>query len=460
MPKRFCKHINTLTARLAGWRMRTIPDGAFIFIVASVIGALAGLTAHIMKWLIGIISAFAIGNAQPDVMNYRLLIFPCIGLVLTSLYSRYIARADMAHGTSKLIRDVRSGHFNLPSRFIYSPVVGCSLTMGLGGSAGAEGPIAYSGAAIGSSLGRLFKVSPRFMMILFGCGAAAAIAGIYKAPIGGALYTLEVLKLELSTLSVIALLTTCLIASMVSFSMSAYSPDVSFVQHTMFDPSILPAVVVLGIFLGLYSLIYFKTMRGVGGLLVKVKNTLAKNIIAGLILAALVFLFPSFFGEGLGSMERVLDGDFRHVVDSGALYSLADSGFAVIMIFGFSLLAKAVAVGTTNYGGGVSGNFTPTLFAGCMAGLFFAMASNALFGTTFDTANFALMGMAGVMAGVIRAPLMAIFLTTEITQNLNLLLPITLSAAISFCIVKIFSKRPFFQSVYIIEDLKEPSDKE
>lgn len=458
MPTSSSSKFKRLIERLSDWRLRNIPDGSFVFIVAFLIGIFAGLGAFLLKEFIGLISHYLVGTVRDYNADYRLLLFPLAGLLLTTLYTRYVVKADITHGTDRLIRDVQTGQFRLAPRFMYSPILACSMTIGFGGSAGAEGPIAYSGAAIGSTMGRIFKVSPRFLMILFGCGAGAAIAGIYKAPLGGALYTLEVLKLEMSTLSVVLLMMTCLVAAMVSFSLSGYVPDVSFTQHTLFEPSIIPMVLLLGVFIGFYSLYYFNTMQWIGRLLGKIGNVWLKNIVAGATLAALVFLFPALYGEGFECMIRVLGGDVKSIVDPSWLYDICSDRTLVLLVFVGLLLAKAVAVGTTNYGGGVSGNFTPALFAGCMAGMFFAMTCNHFFDTDLNTANFALMGMAGVMSGVIRAPLMAIFLTTEITQNLDLLLPITLTASISFAIVKLFSKRPFFQSQYIVQNLIEPFD--
>lgn len=458
LKSRLKKNLTDLLSKAGEWRHRHIPDGVFIFIVAFFIGALAGFASFVLKELIGFVTEIAVGPTRIDSANYRLLFLPLVGLLLTTVYSRYIAKSDMTHGTERLIADVKNGTFNLSGKLIYSPVIGCSLTLGTGGSAGAEGPIAYSGAAIGSSIGRLFGLPPRFLMILFGCGAGAAIAGIYKAPLGGVLYTLEVLKLELSTLSVIALMMTCLVAAMVSFSLSSYVPDVSFTQGVLFKPEILPVVLVLGVFLGFYSLYYFNTMRWAGKVLGRLRSVWLRCMAAGAVLAILVFLYPTLYGEGFGSMIKVLEGNTKSIAEASWLYGLDKDPVSLLMLFGGLLLTKALAVGVTNYGGGVSGNFTPALFAGCMAGMFFALCCNTMFGMHLSPSNFALMGMAGVMSGVIRAPLMAIFLTTEITQNLNLLLPITLSAAISFCIVKLFSHRPFFQSQYIEQNLKEPFD--
>ena len=294
------------------------------------------------------------------------------------------------------------------------------------------------------------------MMMLIGCGAAGAISGIYKAPIGGMLYALEVLKVEMSTVSVVAMMMTCLISAMVSYSLSGFNVDVQFTQTHPFESSIIPLVILMGVFCGLYSFYYFGMMRYIDKKLNLFKNHWVKNIIAGLGLSAFIFLFPALYGEGFESMTKVLADNVSSITYCSLYYDYHGDTLTLLLVLTGMILVKAVCAGLTNSGGGVSGDFTPTLFAGCMAGLLFAMFSNFAFGTSLDAANFALMGMAGVMAGVIRAPLMAIFLTTELTGNLGLLVPITITASLSFCIVKLCMKEPFFQTQYASANVDDP----
>ncbi len=452
----FGSKVKLIGSDLSQWRRNHIPDNTFIFILAFMIGILSGLGASCLRIMIIFVTKLLTGHLEASHVGYILLFLPLIGILLTSLYSRYIAHDDMSHCTDRIINLIRQRKFNIKRNVTYAPIIGCSLTLGFGGSAGAEGPIAYSGAAIGSNIGQMFKVSPRFMMMLIGCGAAGAISGIYKSPLGGMLYALEVLKVEMSTVSVVAMMMTCLISAMVSFSLSGFNVDVRFDQVYPFESSMIPSVIVMGIFCGLYSFYYFGVMRHLNKKLNLLKKRWMKNIIAGLFLSGFIFLFPALYGEGFGCMSKVLADNISSITYCSLYYEHQGHTLTLILVLAGIILAKAICAALTNCGGGVSGDFTPTLFAGCMAGLFFAMASNYLFGTKLDAANFALMGMAGVMAGVIRAPLMAIFLTTELTGNLGLLVPITITASLSFFIVKICLKEPFFQSEYSSANIDAP----
>ena len=456
MRENIIQHIRVLGSHVTQWRKDHIPDTTFIFILAFLIGILSGLGASCLRWLIMLVTDVATRDLEASHVGYILLILPLIGIVISGCYSRYIAHDDMSHGTDKIINLLHQRKLTIKRNLTYAPIIGCSLTLGLGGSAGAGGPIAYSGAAIGSNIGQMFRVSPRFMMMLIGCGAAGAISGIYKAPVGGMLYALEVLKVEMSTVSVVAMMMTCLISAMVSYSLSGFNVDVRFDQLHAFEPSIIPLVILMGIFCGLYSFYYFGIMRYINGKLQALKNPWVKNIVAGLGLSAFIFLFPALYGEGFDSMTKVLADNVSSITYSSMYYHYHGDTLTLLLVLTGMILVKAVCAGLTNSGGGVSGDFTPTLFAGCMTGLLFAMFSNYALGTHLDAANFALMGMAGVMAGVIRAPLMAIFLTTELTGNLGLLVPITITASLSFCIVKICMKEPFFQSEYESAHLDEP----
>lgn len=444
--------VRIVLSDISQWRRDHIPDNTFIFILAFLIGILSGLGSSCLRSLISLVTGLLMYDQKASHIGYIFLILPLVGILLSATYSKYIAHDDMSHGTQKIITLIRMRKFNIKRNLTYSPIIGCSMTLGFGGSAGAEGPIAYSGAAIGSNIGQMFHVSPRFMMMLIGCGAAGAISGIYKAPIGGMLYALEVLKVEMSTVSVVAMMMTCLISAMVSYSLSGFNVDVQFTQTHPFESSIIPLVILMGVFCGLYSFYYFGMMRYIDKKLNLFKNHWVKNIIAGLGLSAFIFLFPALYGEGFESMTKVLADNVSSITYCSLYYDYHGDTLTLLLVLTGMILVKAVCAGLTNSGGGVSGDFTPTLFAGCMAGLLFAMFSNFAFGTSLDAANFALMGM----AGVIRAPLMAIFLTTELTGNLGLLVPITITASLSFCIVKLCMKEPFFQTQYASANVDDP----
>lgn len=434
--------------RFAGfllWRRRNLSEKAFVFLLASLVGLLAGTGAFVLKRLVGGVSHLLTSHFHSDSANWALLVIPVVGIVLTGIFCRYIMRARLAHGVKQLMTGLANKVYTLRSYLTFAPIVASTLTLGFGGSAGSEGPIAYTGAAIGSNVARIFRLSPRLMMLMVGCGAGAGIAGIFKSPLGGALFTLEVLRMPMSTLSVMVLMVTVIIASMTAYLLSGCSLDIPFDQSVAFDPGLLPYVVLLGLFCGFYSLYYSYVMKKIGLLLEHLHNPWVRNVAGGALLAGLVFLFPSLYGEGYGVVGEMINGDFTGLVSDSLFASDGDGGTTLLILVAFgTMLAKCFATSATNNGGGVSGDFAPTLFAGCVAGFFFASMLNTLFGLELPVAHFAFYAMAGVMAGAIRAPLMAMFLTCEMGAAYAYFLPLMLTAAISFGIVRLFTADSYF----------------
>lgn len=429
--------------RFLCWRRENISDTAFLFIVATLTGLLAGTGAFVLKHLVAAVSHFMTAGLRPMSGNPELLLIPVAGIVLTGIFCRYVLRMHLAHGVRQLMADLSRKVYRLRAVLTVSPILASTITLGFGGSAGSEGPIAYAGAAIGSNMGRLCRFSPRMMMIIVGCGAGAGIAGIFKSPLGGALFTLEVLRMPLSTVSVLVLLVGAVTASMTAYALSGCSLDIPFDQSLAFDSSLLPFIVLLGIFCGIYSLYYSYIMKSVGNWLGHLSNPWIKNLAGGIMLAVLIFLFPVLYGEGYETIGRVIDGDFSTLLGD-SIFAGRGGAWTLILFSGGALVVKCFATSATNNGGGVSGDFAPTLFAGCMAGFFFASLLNELFGLDLPPAHFAYFAMAGVMAGAIRAPLMAIFLTCEMGAAYAFFLPLMLTAAISFGIVRLVTADSYF----------------
>ena len=297
------------------------------------------------------------------------------------------------------------------------------MTIGFGGSVGAEGPIVYTGAALGSNLGRVFRMSPRILMILVGCGAAAGIAGIFKAPIAGMLFTLEVLMLDLTTVSVMPLLIASITSATIAYVYTGYEFEFFFVQSEDFYTSRIPFVILLGLVCGFASLYFTRVMNMMENFFGRFRNRWVKTLMGCLILSGLVFLFPPLYGEGYGSIEGLLAGDTSSIVNGSLFYGDRYSVLFLMVFIGFIILTKAFATSATNGAGGVGGTFAPSLYVGCMTGFLFAFIVNHLgFDISLSTKNFALIGMAGVMSGVMHAPLMAIFLTAELTGGYDLFL--------------------------------------
>ena len=278
-------------------------------------------------------------------------------------------------------------------------------------------------------------------MVMIACGASAGIAGIFKAPVGGALFSLEVLNLSLTLIPVVAVLVASLSAGLTVFLLSGCTPDVEFAHQVPMELSWLPWLVLLGLFCGFYSVYYCTVMSRMSRFYMRLRNHWVRNLIAGGLLAVMIFLFPALYGEGYGFIELVLSGHAGAVTNS-SLFTHVTGVWPILLIFAGMLAVKAFVVASTNSGGGVAGDFAPTLFAGCLAGFFFASVLNELFHIGMPPEDFAYFGMAAVMAAAIRAPLMAIFLTVEIAQTYMLLFPVVVVATVSYCVVRVIHPTP------------------
>lgn len=425
------------------WLKSHLSEKTVIFIIASAVGMFSGIAAQLLKLMIGAVSALLTSRSAAEGINWWLLVFPSVGILLTQVFMRYVLHRVISHGVKRLMVSLKNKIYRLGSYLLYSPMIASSLTLGFGGSAGSEGPIAYTGAAIGSNVGRWFGLSSDSVRLIVGCGAAAGIAGVFMAPIGGALFALEVLRMEFTTMSVIVLLVAALIADLTAYILSGCAMDIDFYMHIPLGFDAYPYVLSLGLFCGVYSIYYSFIMKWVEERLDKVSNRWNGTVLACMILSCAVFIFPSMYGEGYGVIEKVINGTPSSVIDGFIVAGLPSGGWNLVFVSGGILLLKCFAASATTCGG-VAGDFAPALFAGCMAGLFFASLLNLLFGLSLPVSLFALLGMAGVMAGAIRAPLMAIFLTVEMSAGYDYLLPLTLVGALSFGVVRLFTMDNFF----------------
>lgn len=425
--------------KLVVWRERHISEKNFVMVLALIVGIFCGVAAMLLKWLIHIISGALTAGVNIEAGNYIYIIYPVIGVVLVALYVRYIVRENISHGVTRVLYAISSNKSRLKKHNIYTSIVASSVTIGFGGSVGAEGPIVYTGAAIGSNLGAAFRLSPRILMILVGCGAAAGIAGIFKAPIAGMLFTLEVLMIDLTTVTVMPLLIASITSATLAYVYTGFEFEFFFIQSDTFLAAKIPYVLVLGVLCGLVSLYFTRAMNGMEKFFKKFKNPWYKTFIGCLILASLVFLFPPLYGEGYTSINSLLSGDTSAIVNGSLFYAEGDSPWFIITFISVIILTKAFATSATNGAGGVGGTFAPSLYVGCMTGFLFAYVSNYLgFGIELSTKNFALIGMAGVMSAVMHAPLMAIFLTAELTGGYDLFLPLLIVSTIAYGTIKIF----------------------
>ncbi|MGM9844352.1 MAG: chloride channel protein [Muribaculaceae bacterium] len=436
-----------LWLRFLLWREKHIKEKSFVIILAFLTGLLGGFAALLLKLLIHLISSTLQTHIEMTGANYMYLVYPFIGIILATMYVKFFVRDNISHGVTRVLYSISQNKSRLKPHNMYSSVIASAMTIGFGGSVGAEGPIVATGASIGSNLGQLFKMSPRILMILVGCGAAAGIAGIFKAPIAGVLFTIEVLMLDLTTVSVMPLLISSVTAATLAYIFTGYDLEFFFVQSEPFVTQRIPFVIALGVACGLVSLYFTRVMNMMENFFKKRLTTQWKrSLIGGVILAGLIFLFPPLYGEGYSAINELLGGAPSSIVGNSLFSSDGGNNWFILLFIGCIILFKAFATSATNGGGGVGGTFAPSLYVGCMTGFFFAFLINILMpgGDPLSVKNFALMGMAGVMSGVMHAPLMAIFLTAEMTGGYDLFLPLLIVSAISYGTIKLFE--PF--SIY------------
>ena len=425
--------------KVVAWRERHIKESQFLYLLALVVGVTCGFAAQLLKFLIHAISGFLNAHVQEATANYTNLIYPVVGILIVTIFVRYVVKDNISHGVTRVLYAISQRKSRLKKKNCYASLVASSITIGFGGSVGAEGPIVFTGAAIGSNIGQAFRLSPKILMILVGCGAAAGIAGIFRAPIAGMLFTLEVLMIDFTGATVMPLLISSIAGATVAYVLEGYNAEFFFSQSEPFFTRKIPYVILLGIVTGFVSLYFTRMMMSMEGVFGKMRHIWQKILLGGVILAGLIFLFPPLYGEGYGAINELLDGNVSSVVNGSFFYVDRDSVWFIALYIALIVLMKVFATSATNGAGGVGGTFAPSLFVGAMAGFLFAYCLNNLdLGIDISNKNFALMGMAGVMAGVMHAPLMAIFLTAEMTGGYELFLPLLIVSCLSYMTIKIF----------------------
>ena len=429
--------------RVHAWRERHLSERNFVALLALLVGVAAGLAAVLLKYLIGLIGHLVESTVQVTQANWQYLVFPAVGILLSAMYVRYLVRDNISHGVTRVLYAIALKKSRIKMKNMYASLVASSMTIGFGGSVGAEGPIVFTGAAIGSNLGRLFRLSPQTLMLLVGCGAAAGIAGIFKAPIAGVLFTIEVLMLDLTAKRAMPLILSSVCGATVAYVFTGYNVEFFFSQSEPFYASRIPFVVLLGVFCGFVSLYFSSTVGAMESMFRRVTNPRMRFVIGALTLSVLIFLLPPLYGEGYGAITHLLNGQVSEIFDNSLFYNYRDTVWCVLLFVLMLGAMKGIATAATNGAGGVGGTFAPSLYVGCMAGFFFAYLFNQTGIVSADMPlsikNFALMGMAGVMAGVMHAPLMAIFLTAEMTGGYELFLPLLIVSAISYGTSRMFT---------------------
>lgn len=421
------------------WREHHIKERTFVVFLALVVGIFGGFAAQLLKFIISSIAGWLTSHFSTTGANYLYLVYPVVGIVLTVLFVKYVVKDNISHGVTKVLYAISRNKSRLKKKNMYASLVASGITIGFGGSVGAEGPIVYTGAAIGSNIGQAFRLSPKVLMVLVGCGAAAGIAGIFRAPIAGMLFTLEVLMIDLTGVTVMPLLVSSITGATVAYILEGYSSEFFFSQSEPFLTSRIPWAIVLGVICGLVSFYFTKVMFMMETIFGRIGRQIDKIIAGGVIIAGLVFIFPPLYGEGYGAINNLLEGNVAAVVDGTIFYVDRANVWFIALFIASIILMKAFATSATNGAGGVGGTFAPSLFVGALTGFLFAYILNNLdLGIELSQKNFTLMGMAGVMSGVMHAPLMAIFLTAEMTGGYNLFLPLLIVSTLAYITIQLF----------------------
>ena len=443
------KHTNHMTNenrfyRFLLWRERHIRERNFILIISFLVGIGAATASLLLKFLIHTIQQLLWANIREGA-NYWLLLYPIIGILLAGVFVYYVVRDDISHGVTKILYAISQRKSRIKPHNMWSSLVASSLTIGFGGSVGAEAPIVLTGAAIGSNLGRLFRMEQKTLMLLVGCGAAGAVAGIFKAPIAGLVFVIEVLMLDLTMTSVLPLLISSVTAATMSYVFSGTEAMFQFSQTEEFVMERIPYVLLLGIFCGLVSLYFTRAMLRVEGIYASLSHRWQRFILGAAMLSILIFLFPPLYGEGYDTIETLLNGDFIHLMDQSPFLGMENGYWGIVIFLGLILLTKVFASAATNGGGGCGGVFAPSLYIGCIAGFFFSHVLN-FFGLPVDLPekNFALMGMAGTMSAVMHAPLTGVFLIAELTGGYNLFLPLMITSIGSYVTIRAFEPHSLY----------------
>ena len=429
------------------WKETHLTDKQMMVILAFMIGILASMAAYILHTLIHQIQAILTEGFEVTSFNWLYLVFPVIGIYLTSLFVRHIVRDNISHGITRILYAISRKRSRLKPHNCWSSVIASAITIGFGGSVGAEAPIVLTGSAIGSNLGQLFKMDNKTLMLLVGCGAAAAISGIFKAPIAGLVFTLEVLMVDLTMASLLPILVSTITANVFTWLLMGGNSLFSFHMDGAWQVERVPACVLLGLFCAFISLYFIRTMTFCEGIFAKMKNhPYGKLAVGGIMLSSLIFLFPALYGEGYSAINILLNGrteaDWDKLLNNSLFYGHSN---LLVVYIALVLLTKVFATSCTNGAGGCGGTFAPSLFIGGFGGFLFARIWNMQqIGVYVPEKNFTLLGMAGVMAGVMHAPLTGIFLIAEITGGYALFVPLIIVSTVSVMVMSIFEPHSIY----------------
>lgn len=435
-----------LIAYLLRWRRRNISDKNFVLLISFLVGIFTACAGLLLKWLIGQIEQLLTQEFSVTASNWLYLVYPVVGVWLTMLFIHYVVRDDIGHGVTKILFAIARKQSRIRTHNTWTSIVASAITIGFGGSVGAEAPIVLTGSAIGSGLGQVCRLNSKYMMLLVGCGAAGAVSGIFKAPIAGLVFVLEVLMIDLTMTSLLPLLVSSVTAVGLTFAVSGTNPIFEFHLQDTFSVNRIPAYIALGIVCGLASLYFTRTMNALEGVFRRVHGRYGKFLTGAAMLSLLIFLFPPLYGEGYDLIALLLNGngpaDWNTAMDRSLFYG---SGYLLVYLF-LIVVFKVFASTATNGSGGCGGIFAPSLFLGCVCGFIFCRLWNIydIFGIDIPERNFAMLGMCGLMSGVMHAPLTGIFLIAELTGGYALFMPLIIVSVVSYLTIKSFEPHSIY----------------
>lgn len=435
-------HTHTpLSERFVLWTVNHLSRRQLTLTLAFFVGVLAAVAAYILHTAIHLIQHYLSATLASNQINWFYLVYPVAGILITMLFVRYVVRDNISHGITRILYAISTKQGRLPKHNMWSSVVASAITIGFGGSVGAEAPIVLTGSAIGSNLARRFHLDSKTIYMLVGCGASAAIAGIFKAPIAGLVFTVEVLMIDLTMGSLLPILIACVTATCFTYALSGENSLFSFTLESEWTVIRTPANILLGIACGIVSLYFIRSMTFFENIFSKLaERPYVKWLVGGVALSTLIFIFPSLYGEGYAAINVLLNGKSPadwNVIMEHSLFS--GHGELLLIYVALVLVTKSMATASTNGGGGCGGTFAPSLFVGAFAGFLFARTWNTYnFSIYIPENNFALLGMAGVMSGVMHAPLTGVFLIAELTGGYNLFIPLLIVSTVSYLTIYIF----------------------
>ena len=436
-----------ILARFHRWRLKHMTERGFITALSVIVGVLSGMAAVVIKHAVRLTHRLSNSLVSSEVHNYVYFAIPLVGIVLTVVIVRYFIRSEVRHGIPNVLYSISKRKGRISNHNLYSSVIASSLTVGFGGSVGLEGPTVATGTAWGSWLAKYFRLNYKNTILMLACACAGAMAAIFKAPIAAIVFAVEVIMIDLTVFSLVPLLLSSATAVVISYLFLGQNVLYPFEVKSAFEMADLPFYILLGILAGFVSVYFTRMYMRIGGLFDKMKSFRTKLLVGGVGLGVLIFFFPSLFGEGYEAINECLAGDLSYLFNNSLFYGLREELWAAAILLVAVILLKIVATSFTFGAGGVGGIFAPTLFMGVNTGMLFAQVVNVLGIRQINSNNFALIGMAGLIAGVLHAPLTGIFLIADISGGYKLFVPLMITATFAYIIVRTFTPN----SVYHIQ---------